>query len=120
MDALRHQVHTAYKTAVESVTPARSMPGVASGKLNVAEFVAAGDFLVQACPTWQWEARSWPLLAPKPAVQEASPPTHDPHAARSGGHRTQRQVLPAAGQAVPVHAQRAVRGASQRDGAGDT
>lgn len=55
MRALRHAVHGAYKTTVEAVTPIRSSSAFASeGVLSPEEFVAAGDALVRACPTWSW------------------------------------------------------------------
>ena len=55
MHALRHAVHGAYKTTMEAVTPIRSSSAFASeGVLTPEEFVAAGDALTRACPTWTW------------------------------------------------------------------
>ena len=55
MDALKHRVHTAYKTAAEMVLPVRASSGFAEqGVLTPEEFVVAGDFLVRTCPTWSW------------------------------------------------------------------
>ena len=55
MHAFRHAVHNVFKSSVEAVTPVRSTSAFETeGVLSPEEFVAAGDALVRACPTWSW------------------------------------------------------------------
>jgi ubiquitin-like-conjugating enzyme ATG3 len=57
MHALRHGVHTAFKTSVEALMPVRKDSAFKEkGVLSPEEFVAAGDRLTRACPTWTWKA----------------------------------------------------------------
>ena len=57
LDKLKHSVHEAFKTSVEAVMPVRATSAFAEkGVLSPEEFVAAGDKLVRACPTWAWAA----------------------------------------------------------------
>lgn len=57
MHALRHGVHTAFKTSVEALMPVRKDSAFKEkGVLSPEEFVAAGDRLTRACPTWAWKA----------------------------------------------------------------
>mmetsp|Transcript_9206 Transcript_9206/g.31813 ORF Transcript_9206/g.31813 Transcript_9206/m.31813 type:complete len:330 (+) Transcript_9206:961-1950(+) len=57
MHNLRHHVHNVYKSAAETLLPVRSSSAFKEkGVLTPEEFVAAGDFLVGACPTWSWES----------------------------------------------------------------
>ncbi|KAF8073057.1 PXM16 [Scenedesmus sp. PABB004] len=45
-----------YKQTAEKVLPPRSQSAFEDKRvLTPAEFVAAGDYLVRACPTWSWE-----------------------------------------------------------------
>jgi len=54
---LRHGVHTAFKTSVEALMPVRKDSAFKEkGVLSPEEFVAAGDRLTRACPTWTWKA----------------------------------------------------------------
>merc|ERR1711903_279659 len=57
VDRAKHFVHGVFKDAAERVLPVRKESGFRKeGVLTPEEFVAAGDFLVGACPTWRWEA----------------------------------------------------------------
>ncbi|KAG2482477.1 hypothetical protein HYH03_018584 [Edaphochlamys debaryana] len=54
--SLKHTLHTLFKQTVEAVAPPLSKSQFeAKGVLTPEEFVAAGDYLVHACPTWTWE-----------------------------------------------------------------
>ena len=54
---MRHGVHTAFKTSVEALMPVRKDSAFKEkGVLSPEEFVAAGDRLTRACPTWTWKA----------------------------------------------------------------
>lgn len=69
VDRAKHFVHGVFKDAAERVLPVRKESGFrAEGVLTPEEFVAAGDFLVGACPTWRWEAgdgaKARPYLPP--------------------------------------------------------
>jgi len=69
VDRAKHFVHGVFKDAAERVLPVRKESGFrAEGVLTPEEFVAAGDFLVGACPTWRWEAgegaKARPFLPP--------------------------------------------------------
>ena len=60
---IRHSVHSVFKSAVESVSSvprdgaSSSNDGHVSEKGTLApdDFVKAGDFLVETCPTWKWQ-----------------------------------------------------------------
>ena len=55
-DSLKHKVHTAYKSAAESVMTTRTRSAfLEKGVVTPEEFVLAGDFLVAQCPTWSWQ-----------------------------------------------------------------
>ncbi|EIE25975.1 autophagocytosis protein, partial [Coccomyxa subellipsoidea C-169] len=55
--AMRHAIHTAFKSAAERVLPVRSESGFKThGVLTPDEFVRSGDYLVRTCSTWSWEA----------------------------------------------------------------
>ncbi|CAG9466859.1 unnamed protein product [Pedinophyceae sp. YPF-701] len=57
MDKLKHTFHGLYKQAAESVmAPLADSRFHERGVLTPGEFVQAGDYLTQACPTWSWEA----------------------------------------------------------------
>ena len=58
--SIRHSVHTAVKSAVESITsvPTGSSQFLENGTLTPEDFVKAGDYLVETCPTWQWKKSS--------------------------------------------------------------
>ena len=57
VDKVKHSVHTAFKGAAESVMTTRTTSAfVEKGVVTPEEFVVAGDFLVQQCPTWAWQA----------------------------------------------------------------
>eukprot|EP00192_Tetraselmis_astigmatica_P011568 CAMPEP_0117652864 /NCGR_PEP_ID=MMETSP0804-20121206/2868_1 /TAXON_ID=1074897 /ORGANISM="Tetraselmis astigmatica, Strain CCMP880" /LENGTH=349 /DNA_ID=CAMNT_0005458967 /DNA_START=158 /DNA_END=1208 /DNA_ORIENTATION=+ len=69
MDSLKHQIHSAFKSTAEMVLPVRQSSAFREkGVLTPAEFVLAGDTLVQSCPTWSWEGGdascSKPFLPP--------------------------------------------------------
>jgi len=50
-------LHGAFKATAEYVLPVRSSSAFQEkGVLTPEEFVAAGDFLVRTCPTWNWNA----------------------------------------------------------------
>ena len=56
-DEMKHAVHNVYKGAVESVTSVSHVSQFRQkGVLTPEEFVAAGDLLVDKCPSWSWEA----------------------------------------------------------------
>ncbi|PNW86945.1 hypothetical protein CHLRE_02g102350v5 [Chlamydomonas reinhardtii] len=56
MSNLRHTLHTLFKQTVETVTPPLTKSQFEEKRvLTPDEFVAAGDYLVHACPTWSWE-----------------------------------------------------------------
>ena len=58
VDKVKHSVHTVFKGAAESVMTTRTTSAFAEkGVVTPEEFVVAGDFLVQQCPTWAWQAR---------------------------------------------------------------
>uniref|UniRef100_A0A7R9UZA6 Autophagy-related protein 3 n=1 Tax=Chlamydomonas euryale TaxID=1486919 RepID=A0A7R9UZA6_9CHLO len=53
---MRHAVHTLFKSAAEAVLPPLTKSAFSEkGVLTPEEFVAAGDYLCRACPTWAWE-----------------------------------------------------------------
>ncbi|GIL77983.1 hypothetical protein Vretifemale_7442 [Volvox reticuliferus] len=53
---VKHTLHTLFKSAVEKVAPPLSKSQFEEKRvLTPEEFVAAGDYLVHACPTWSWE-----------------------------------------------------------------
>ncbi len=57
VDKVKHSVHTVFKGAAESVMTTRTTSAfVEKGVVTPEEFVVAGDFLVQQCPTWAWQA----------------------------------------------------------------
>ena len=58
--SIRHSVHTAVKSAVESITsvPTGSSQFLENGTLTPEDFVKAGDYLVETCPTWRWKKSS--------------------------------------------------------------
>ena len=57
VDKVKHSVHTVFKGAAESVMTTRTTSAFAEkGVVTPEEFVVAGDFLVQQCPTWAWQA----------------------------------------------------------------
>jgi len=58
--SIRHSVHTVVKSAVESITsvPTGSSQFLENGTLTPEDFVKAGDYLVETCPTWQWKKSS--------------------------------------------------------------
>jgi ubiquitin-like-conjugating enzyme ATG3 len=52
---MRHALHSAFKAAVENLTgPLQKSQFDEKRVLTPEEFVAAGDYLVRACPTWAW------------------------------------------------------------------
>ncbi len=52
---VRHAVHSLFKSAAEAVLPPLNKSQFAEkGVLTPEEFVAAGDYLTRACPTWSW------------------------------------------------------------------
>lgn len=56
MDSLRHAVHSAYVKVAEAALPPLSQSKFEEKRvLTPQEFVASGDYLVHACPTWSWE-----------------------------------------------------------------
>jgi len=56
MDALKHKVHTAYKGVAESLMTTRTTSAfLEKGVVTPEEFVVAGDYLVEQCPTWSWQ-----------------------------------------------------------------
>eukprot|EP00887_Chlorella_sp_A99_P002469 scaffold10.g2469.t1 len=66
---LRNFIHSTYKQAAEAVLKPRSQSAFKEkGVLTPEEFVAAGDYLVNTCGTWAWEAgdpkKAWPFLPP--------------------------------------------------------
>lgn len=62
MDAVKHKLHEAFKSAVESVTTARTISAFKDrGVLTPEEFVAAGNNLVEKCPTWSWWVKRFDL-----------------------------------------------------------
>ena len=58
--SIRHSVHTVVKSAVEFITPipTGSSQFLENGTLTPEDFVKAGDYLVETCPTWQWKKSS--------------------------------------------------------------
>ena len=57
VDKVKHSVHTVFKGAAESVMTTRTTSAfMEKGVVTPEEFVVAGDFLVQQCPTWAWQA----------------------------------------------------------------
>ncbi|GFR52351.1 hypothetical protein Agub_g14903 [Astrephomene gubernaculifera] len=53
---VKHTLHTFLKSAVETFAPPLSKSQFEEKRvLTPDEFVAAGDYLVHACPTWSWE-----------------------------------------------------------------
>eukprot|EP00798_Chlamydomonas_sp_ICE-L_P017654 gene17654-24000_t len=55
--SIRNLVHSAFKHAAEQVLPPLTKSKFEEKRvLTPDEFVAAGDFLVRACPTWAWDA----------------------------------------------------------------
>lgn len=53
---MRNAIHSLYKKTVETITPPLTKSQFEEKRvLTPDEFVAAGDFLVRACPTWSWE-----------------------------------------------------------------
>ncbi|GLI63457.1 hypothetical protein VaNZ11_006429 [Volvox africanus] len=53
---VKHTLHTLFKSAVEKVAAPLSKSQFEEKRvLTPEEFVAAGDYLVHACPTWSWE-----------------------------------------------------------------
>ena len=56
-DEMKHAVHNVFKAGVESVTSVSHISQFRQkGVLTPEEFVAAGDLLVDKCPSWSWEA----------------------------------------------------------------
>lgn len=56
-DELKHAAHNVFKASVESVTSVSHVSQFRQkGVLTPEEFVAAGDLLVDKCPSWSWEA----------------------------------------------------------------
>ena len=53
---IRHSVHTVFKSAVETALPipSGSAQFLEKGTLTPEDFVKAGDYLCETCPTWQW------------------------------------------------------------------
>mmetsp|Transcript_8738 Transcript_8738/g.18622 ORF Transcript_8738/g.18622 Transcript_8738/m.18622 type:complete len:301 (-) Transcript_8738:342-1244(-) len=57
MSSMRNTLHSLYKKAAEAVLPPLTKSQFDEKRvLTPEEFVAAGDYLVRACPTWSWEA----------------------------------------------------------------
>ncbi|KXZ48496.1 hypothetical protein GPECTOR_27g666 [Gonium pectorale] len=53
---IKHTLHTLFKQAVETVAPPLTKSQFDEKRvLTPEEFIAAGDYLVHACPTWSWE-----------------------------------------------------------------
>eukprot|EP01026_Neomeris_dumetosa_P084539 TRINITY_DN992_c1_g1_i3.p1 TRINITY_DN992_c1_g1~~TRINITY_DN992_c1_g1_i3.p1 ORF type:complete len:335 (-),score=60.75 TRINITY_DN992_c1_g1_i3:188-1090(-) len=53
---IRHKIFDVYKSAAETVfSPLSTSQFEEKRVLTPEEFVKAGDYLVSACPTWQWE-----------------------------------------------------------------
>ena len=50
-------MHTAFKRTIESITEtSNESKFVEKGFITPEEFVKAGDFLCETCPTWQWQS----------------------------------------------------------------
>ena len=56
VDKVKHSVHTVFKGAAESVMTTRTTSAFAEKGVVTPEEFVAGDFLVQQCPTWAWQA----------------------------------------------------------------
>ena len=56
VDSFKHSVHNVFKAGAESVMSTRTTSAfMEKGVVTPEEFVQAGDFLVQNCPTWAWQ-----------------------------------------------------------------
>ncbi|PNH09907.1 Autophagy-related protein 3 [Tetrabaena socialis] len=52
---VKHALHSLFKQTVEKIAPPLTKSQFAEKRvLTPEEFVAAGDGLVHACPTWSW------------------------------------------------------------------
>ncbi|KAA0198252.1 Ubiquitin-conjugating enzyme ATG3 [Fasciolopsis buskii] len=62
MDSIRHAVTRTALSIAEYVVPVlRTSKFRETGVITPGEFIAAGDFLVHHCPTWQWAVGDKPI-----------------------------------------------------------